>query len=312
MEVEGLIYPRRILNLKNHLIVSEHKADTLIRIIDKKNGIIVKSVGIPGFGPGEIDDVPWRLYPVNNEENEFLVFSLMSKKLDRFYVSGLSGYSAETIKFKEILPSGRDFLFSSDSTFMSIIVDGNDKFVEFDVEGKVIQRYDKWDHMLDDKHLPPNVVSMIHAGYFDCDLSRNFFSLACLNVDRIELLNKEEGTITFIRGPIKHVPEFTVDHSSGFAKPFIDLNTIKYCYTNSVFGESKLYTLFSGNSAHEVNVAPEGRYNNDIYVFDFEGNVLEHYRLDHTIAHLAVDERERKFYGITFKEDPADIIVFDF
>ena len=312
MNVEGLIYPKRLLNLKNHLIVSKKKTDTLVRIIDKRNGQIIRSVGIPGFGPGEIDDIPWGLYPVNNDGKEFLVLSLMQKKLDKFHIDTLSGYSTETYKFSEIMLLGKDFLFSSDSTFMSVLVDGNDKFVEFDIEGKVIQRYGRWDHMLDDQHLPPSVVAAIHQGMFNVDLNRNYYSLACIGVDRIELLNKKEQSITSIRGPIYHIPKFTVDHSSGFSKPFVDIKTIKYCYTNVVFGENRIYALFSGSSAYEVNKAPDGKYNNDIYVFDLDGNVKEHYHLDYTIAFLAVDEKERKFYGVTFNEDPADIIVFEF
>lgn len=312
MNISGLIFPRRILNLKDHLIVSEHKTvDTLIHIIDKRNGQIVRSVGILGFGPGEID-MPWGLYPVGSDGKEFYALSLMQKKLDIFHIDTQSAYSTKTFEFNEIMPLGKDFLISSDSTIMSVLVDGNDKFVEFDFEGKVIQRYGTWDHMLDDRNLPESIISAIHQGMFNVQMSRNYYSLACIDVDRIELLNKEKQTITSIRGPIHHIPKFTVDHSSGFSKPFVDIKTIKYCYTNTVFGENQIYALFSGSSAYEVNKATNGKFNNDIYVFDLDGNIKEHYQLDYTIANLAVDEKERKFYGITFNEDPADIIVFDF
>ncbi len=312
MNVGGLVFPRRLLNLKKYLIVSENKADTLIHIIDKKNGKIKRSIGIHGVGPGEIG-MPWVLYPANNNrENEFFVHQLSQKKIDKFNIDSNSPFATETIKFNKSMFWGKDFVFSSDSTFMTVLSDGNDKFVEFDKKGNVIQRFDTWDHMLDDESLPSNVVSSIHQGMLNVGLKKNYFTLACIGVDMIEILNKQAQRITSIRGPIHHVPKFTVGYSSGYPMPIEDRNTIIYCYTNTVFGEKIFYALFSGASAFDVNRAVDGKFNNDIYIFDFEGNVKGHYKLDRTIAYLAVDEIERKFYGLTWNEDPADIVAFDF
>jgi hypothetical protein len=312
MNISGLTYPRRILNLKNHLIVSEHKTvDTLIRIIDKKTSKVARSIGVQGFGPGEIE-VPWRLYSFNIEDKMFLTFSLSQKKINKFHIEDNSYYAIETYNFSDIMNLGRDYLIASDSTIMSVLIDDYDIFVEFDMEGKIIEKYGQWKYLLDDTKLTNSFISDFLKGFFNTDRTRNYYGLACIEIDRIELLNKRENTITSIRGPIHHMPKYRITYSYGAAQPIFDEDTNYYCYVDLTFGEKSIYALFSGESSYEVNKATDGKYCNHIYVFDLDGNPQVHYQLNYTIAAFAVDEEERKFYGITFNEDPADVIMFDF
>lgn len=300
-------FPRRILNLDNHLVVSEHVADTFLHIIDKKSKKTIHKMGVKGKGPGEILK-PWRLLH-SNHKNEFWVYQLGSKQINKFDIISNSALSSEAIKFKNDMFLISDFEFSSDSTYMSILVDGKDKFVEFAGAGNRINTYDTWDHMVGRK-LPYNIISSLHRGVFKASRGKQYYILACLMVDRIEILDKTSGKVVSIRGPINHMPKFEVDHSAGYPMLAVDRSTSRYCYGDVTCGNKVFYVSFSGASSLEVNSFK--KYNNEIFVFDYSGNLKGHYTFDISLAGITVDEQARKFYGITFVDEYPNIIEFDF
>ncbi|MBT34082.1 MAG: hypothetical protein CMO01_30835, partial [Thalassobius sp.] len=54
LDIPDFIDPRRILNLKDYLVVSDDKADFPILILDKKTNTVINKMGVKGRGPGEI------------------------------------------------------------------------------------------------------------------------------------------------------------------------------------------------------------------------------------------------------------------
>lgn len=305
--VEGMLYPRVILNLKGHLVVGEHKSDTSLHIIDKSSMQIIHQTGIMGRGPGEIG-ITRHLLPTNGDE-EFWAYQLEIKKADRFDITSGKVFSEETIKLEGEMSYVSNLVFSSDSTYMTLLVDGNDKFVEFGRDGKVINTYDTWDHMLKGD-LPYNIISSIHQGMLNVSKNKRYYIFSCFKVDRIEILDKESGMVTSVRGPLHHVPKFTVDNSPGYPMPAVDRETSFRNYLNNIPGSSSFYVLFSGLSSKEFRNGTD-KYCNDIFEFDYEGNVKTRYVLDISIRYMAIDEEKRKIYGLAYGGEP-DIVVFDF
>ena len=306
LDIEGIVYPRRILNLKKYLVVSEHKADTSIHIIDKEKMEVINKVGVIGRGPGEIG-FPWNLYPAEKAD-EFWVYSL-SKKMSKLNATSKDPFVVQNIDLTNEMRLSSGFVFSSDSTSLQTLVDGNSKFVEFDNSGNRINSYDTWGHM-EDKDLPPNIVSSLYSGMLNVSPNKQYYTQACIKVDVLEILDKATGLVTSIRGPIHHRPYFKVDNSPGYPMLVIPNASDIYNYANTVMTEDKIYALFSGARFNQVNKTRE-KYCNDIFVFDYEGNVKGHYTLDKTISYLAVDEKNSKFYGLSFDNDP-NVVVFDF
>src|SRR5690606_2149284 len=304
---DGMLYPRVILNLKGHLVVGEHKSDTSLHIIDKSSMQIIHQTGIMGRGPGEIG-ITRHLLPTNGDE-EFWAYQLEIKKADRFDITSGKVFSEETIKLEGEMSYVSNLVFSSDSTYMTLLVDGNDKFVEFGRDGKVVNTYDTWDHMLKGD-LPYNIISSIHQGMLDVSKDKRYYTLAGLMVDRIEILDKESGMVTSVRGPLHHVPKFRVDYSPGYPMPAVDFKTNIYAYLNTVPGSRSFYVLFSGVSSDECSRSPD-KCCLDMFEYDDEGNVKTRYVLDTTIRYIAIDEEERKIYGLAYGGEP-DIVVFDF
>lgn len=306
VKIEGLVFPRIILNLKDYLVVCEHKADTSLHIINKKNLKIESQVGIMGRGPGEIG-ISRLLLPADSAQ-EFWVYQVEVKKIDKFDIATGNIFSEESIQLKDKLSYATNFVFSSDSTYMTILVDGNEKFVEFNKKGEIINTYDTWDHMLD-KKLPYSIISSIHQGMLNVSKDKQYYTFAGIEVDRIEVLNKNTGKVTSIRGPLHHIPKFVVDNSPGYPMALVNQETSLYTYLNTVSGATSFYALFSGIGSIEVNSS--AKFCNDIFVFDYDGNIKARYILDTSIAYMAIDEDARKIYGLTFDGEPG-IVIFDF
>lgn len=307
LDIPQIVYPRRIMALKDYLIVTETKADTLIHALDKKNFQYIRQLGINGFGPGEIQS-PWALLedPI---ENSFWAQQLSNKQLSKFDLSNSSVYSISNYRQEGDLLMAVNIVWISDSTLIGTRADGMDKFVEYDKTGVILNSYGTWEGMLE-REYPSSVISSLHQGRLITSKDRSKVLLACLDRDIVEILDKDNGKILSIRGPLNHTPKFNVDNSPGYPMIALDRNTIRYCYVGASFGEKFIYLLYSGHSYLTVDVN-KNKFCEQIFVLDFDGVVLDHFFLDTSIKEFAVDEMERKFYGITIDSEP-NVIVFGF
>ncbi|HSI76213.1 MAG TPA: BF3164 family lipoprotein [Lunatimonas sp.] len=117
------------------------------------------------------------------------------------------------------------------------------------------------------------------------------------------------GTITSIRGPEHTIPDFEVDYSAGY--PMAQLTDLSrpYFYTFVVAGEEFIYALYFGKSVDLF--FKDGELSREIFVFDYAGNLVNTYTLDHALFSLAVDEENKRFFGISSDKDP-NVVIFDY
>lgn len=54
-----------------------------------------------------------------------------------------------------------------------------------------------------------------------------------------------------------------------------------------------------------------GELSKEIYVFDYTGKLVKTYTLDHSLVYLAVDEKNKRFFGISSDKDP-NVVIFDY
>jgi hypothetical protein len=82
-----------------------------------------------------------------------------------------------------------------------------------------------------------------------------------------------------------------------------------YFYTYVVAGEVYIYALYFGKSVDLY--FQEGELSREIFVFDYTGNLVKTYTLDHPLNSLAVDEKNKRFFGISSDRDP-NVVLFDY
>jgi len=307
LDISQLLYPELIIALKDYLVVSETEDDTLFHIIDKSNYNYIRKTGKAGIAPMELNNASMLFK--GDKENQFWGYSLSTKTLAKYNALDSTATSIEEIKPKnDEMYLASTIVPSSNQSFLSKRTSGDEKFVEFGFNGQILNTYDNWQNMLNMEEIPSNVISSLFQGKLITNASKSHFALACLDVDILEILNKETGEITSVRGPIHHVPRFTVDYSAGYPMCALDLQDVIYKYVDAFLLKDKIYVAFSGHSFQTIDIDKEDKMSEQIFVFDLDGNPLIRYNLDHSIKHFTVDED--RIYGITYDENPG-LVVFD-
>jgi hypothetical protein len=163
--------------------------------------------------------------------------------------------------------------------------------------------------MLEDGATPPNVIKSVHQGNSSISPDYKKYVQVGLLRDYIEILDVASGRITSIRGPEQTIPDFEVDYSAGYPMAQLTDRSRPYFYTFAVAGEEFIYALYFGKSVDLF--FQDGELSREIFVFDYAGNLVKTYTLDHALFSLAVDEKNKRFFGISSDKDP-NVVIFDY
>ena len=307
---EAIKIPLKIFVKNNKLIIGESRripeAYPPIHIVDEKNMEYLRPFGKRGFGPGEVSDVSG--IDLGANDNTFWVYSAMSKHFSEFALNDSTSLSKNQIKQEGDFFMAMAMAWSSDSTVMCRMVNDPHQFVEFSIDGRRLANYGKWEDHLVREDLTNYMMSDLHMGWYKGNQLNNIYASAGGYRDRIEILNKENGSIYITDGPFNYIPKFTIVNSSGSSGALIVDITEPLAYLDIAISKNYIFGLYTGKTEKQLRESSE--IANDIYVFNLEGNILLKIILDISIRGLAVDEESQKLYGITTDEDPG-IAVFD-
>lgn len=190
---------------------------------------------------------------------------------------------------------------------MTTRTNGEEKFVEYNTDGKVVNAYGTWRGMIGNDDTPASIISSLHQGTLSSSPDHSVFLMTCIQRDLIELFDRKTQKIISIRGPENKTPNFSIDYTPGYPMPVVDKNRQLY-YTSGFFGKDYIYVLYCGKFTSEL--MKSGDYNRKIFVFDLSGNVKAMFELDHSLYNFTVDEQDKKIYGVTYDQDP-NIVEFD-
>ncbi|WP_235941488.1 BF3164 family lipoprotein [Cyclobacterium roseum] len=307
---ENIKNPLKIFVKNNKLIIGESRRIPEeyppIHIIDAKNMKYLRPFGKRGFGPGEVSDVSG--IDLGGKENTFWVYSAMSKYFSEFTLDDTTTLSKNQIKQEGDLFMAMAMAWSSDSTVMCRLVNDPHQFVEFSIDGRRLANYGKWQDHLVREDLTNYMMSDLHLGRFKGNQQNNIYASAGFYRDRIEILNKESGSIFITDGPFNYIPEFTIVNSSGSSGKLIVDAAEPSAYYDISISKNYIFGLYSGKTEKQKSESSE--IANDIYVFDLEGTIKSKFILNISIRGLTVDEENQKIYGITTDENPG-LAVFD-
>lgn len=304
-DFEELLNPRHIFWEGDFLIVAERGNDTLLHVIDIKSNKHIKRIGVNGLGPGEITMVHRMLN--DDKPGVFWAYDAEQKRLAKYDIYADSPLSEDIVDQTDDFFLAVEMAWASDSTLMTQRTDKDEKFVEFDLRGEVVQTFGSWKEMYQVKGVPVSIISSIHQGQLRSNPKKNKFVKVGVQRDYIEVLDRDTGNIISIRGPVQFMPEFKIDYSSGYPMPLTSIEDPTF-YT-SVSAQSKyFYTLYSGKTTHQM-IEDQGYRR--IFIFDYEGELKQAFELDFPLLSFTVDEENRKFYGITYDAEP-NVVVFEF
>jgi len=306
LDISQILYPELVLALEDYLVISETQSDTLFHILDKENFSHVRKTGRAGIAPNELNSASFLFR--TDCKNQFWGYSLSSKTLAKYNAIDTLNTSIEEVKPKnDEMYLASTIVPSSGNSFLSTRNNGDEKFVEFDFDGQILNTFGNWQDMLNLNDVPSNVISSLLQGKLVVNQAKTHFALACLDADILEILDKTTGKTISVRGPMHHVPKFTVDYSPGYPMCALDFNDVYYKYIDATVYKNKIYAAFSGHSHETVDVNKEEKMVEQIFVFDLEGNPLTRYKLDRSVKHFSVDENN--IYAISRDENPG-LVVF--
>lgn len=293
-----IFVPESILLVDGMLVIGDRYDKSMIHLIDVANNRYVRKYGKLGEGPGEMGPVSNLL--LGSSPGSFWVYSGNVKRLSEFNVNDTSVLASHQILQQGDFYQAFEMAWSSDSTLMTIRTDGEEKFVEFNLDGKVINAFGSWSGMIDDE-APYSIIISLHQGSLVSSPEKSLFLKTCAQRDLIEIFNRDSGEIISVRGPENKVPRFTIDFSAGYAMPVMGKN-FQLFYANGFIGSEFIYCLYSGQFTEDL--AKWGDYNKKIYVFSQRGGVKAVLELDHSLYNFTIDEKRSKIYGVTYDKDP--------
>ena len=306
--INDITFPRRLAVVDNYLVVSELDSDLFLHLIklDASSPTYLRNFGVKGDGPGEIRGVSY--IETGFEENTFWTFFVNNKLNSKFQINDTSLHAIDQFRLVGDLYMAVDITWTADSTFMTIRADDHEKFVEYDLEGNIIKTFGTWQGIIAGNY-PMSIISSLYDGRFKSSPDKQTFALFCIRTDVIEILDRRSGNILSVRGPANYRYEFEVDYSLGY--PMFSTKNFKDSkpqYVDGYLTDKYIYALYSGRTRAEID--QKNIMCDEVFVFDYEGNLLKHYKLDHSLLTFAIDEKHNKMYGGTYDANPG-IVVFD-
>lgn len=126
--------------------------------------------------------------------------------------------------------------------------------------------------------------------------------------DLIDLYDENGNLIKELYGPDHFATSFKESRTETEIKVIPDPQMYRDAFYNPVHAGDALFVLYNGKFVNEQD------YNllaKEIFVFDWDGNPKAHYKLDQGISRMAIDEVNRKIYGVS--DDPEyHIVVFNY
>ena len=304
-----ILFPYKIERKGKSLIVIETKLIPLekpiIHIINKNTLEYIMPKGVNGLGPNEITDA--HLFDPGFSDSTFWVNSTMSKRMSEFSLYDTTQLSLNEFRQPPIMYAAYKTLMLTDSTFLSIVASDSNRFVEYNMNGKRLAGYGRWEPIPNRPGLTDFLISVVHAGWFKVDRDANLFVNASTYHDRLDIFNYNTKKSIFVDGPRLAYPHFDIA-GSGAGAGVIFGSEAKYGHRDISFGEKYMYDLYGGYS--EKDYKRTGKLAETIFILTKEGEVVAKLNLDRSLFSITVDEATAKIYGITTDEDPG-IAVFE-
>jgi len=278
----------------------------LIHLIDLKSLKYLKSMGVMGYGPGEISDAQSIQSGFN--DSTFWVYSAMSKKMAEFSLFDKSPLAVNEFRLPTDMYAAIHVLFTKNNTFLSETVQGNTKLVEFNRDGIVLGKFGEFEKIESRPDIEdPFHLNRFNKGYFNSDVERGLYVKTSAYRDRVEIFDYQKEEFTILDGPRKGDPAFSIAGVGANSSLIFDAD-YPYGYNVASFGSEFIYLEYSG--LNEAQIRATDTISKTVYVITPEGQIEARLDLDTSVRRIVVDEKLRKLYGVSTDKDPG-IIVFD-
>lgn len=285
-----LAMPTRLEIVGDYLAILDAASDSALHVVDRHTGVLVRSLGRRGRGPGEFQGA-WALDGARHHDAAVWVYDVSLRRLTRVPLEG-EGVSTPQ-RWRMI--SLADGTLLTESRWLddeTLLVAGlfDDELVAFyDSAGRRFGR-----RAVRDRGTTAGWAPQARQARLVVHPTGTLAALASRYESRVELLALASGAATKIEGRAGLSP----DEQS---PPSLD----RIHYVDVAATAHSVVAVYSGRDSREYGVrAPFGRC---LQVFDWYGILRGAFRLDTDVLAIAIDEEEHLLYALV--HDPVPAVV---
>ncbi len=237
---------------------------------------LISSFGRKGRGPDEVYQPC--LVPVQSN-SRYLCYRDVGKEYiyrDNIFTSQLEGYAIPISNVMSWLPIGIDknfYIYFKDNSFIYSVCN-------------------KSEDVLSEYKLYPEFIEEYYATFLSSLLTTNEqgrIAEAMVNLPQINIIDVNTGVKNS-----SAVDKVYKKWRKMMSKPF-DASTRQY-YMAIAPSSDYIFAVYSGATLAEIY--QDGRYNNEIHIFDWEGNFKYRIKIDEHLSRITFDEKQGQLYGI--------------
>ena len=280
------------------LWVADRQGSPFFHVLDTASGMVIRSLGRKGEGPGEFIDVV-AMSVADHATSSILAYDWRELRLTVLDPTTLSSPEAEAIRIIQLnLPPmqaiwyyafghGRILAFSREPTTGLGILDAEGRPV-----GKQPYRYPG------DSTIPARAWDEAVNGAGVCIRpDGEGFAVPYPSAGRISLYDRDARLVGNVRAPYPTEERFAHDPARGGIAHLPH----RVYYGDCTFSDRELFALFNGHlrSRTHGHAAPGSRF---VHVFDLEGNLRRVFELDRPPSSIAVNRTGTTLFTGSFED----------
>lgn len=293
------------LVMADSLLLIGDFGEELVKVVDPVSGKEINSICRKGRGPGEFSERIKITY--NKQDHAINIFEVQVKTLAQFPISQVLNWENDSVKKIHLdKPFIQQVIKCNDSLLVGVGM-LEKRYALFNSDGKSMSvKYDYPE--LSGKNWPYDLKSIAYQNDLVVNSTGSRFAEASLYCDNIEFFAVRGTDIDKIKEYQSYSPDLD-NRSSGDMRMLHPKEDTKFGYLDICEQRKHVYCLYSGKTIKASRGKGGPFQGSTIRVFDFDGNPVISYKLDHDVFKFTVDSQERTIYAIVHNPEP-EIVKF--
>jgi hypothetical protein len=265
-----------------HLWISDLASDPGLHVVDAETGVLVRSFGRMGEGPGEFSTRPFGLEIAPGDSSAVWAFDLSLQRLTRFEATSPMLDEAPAIHLRGDIRVQRVAWVTQDR-LVGIANSDEARFLFFSPSGE--RTGEAAGALLGSPDVPRGArLAASNGGIKVCAWPGRGFAIVNFMVGRIEYYDVDANFVREPAVPYRSEPEFEPDSTGRVV--FV---TPRRWYFDCSATRDYLFALFSGRlqSRYEGDARSSAEY---VHVFDWDGALRAVYHLDREVRAIVADD----------------------
>ncbi|HEU4452038.1 MAG TPA: BF3164 family lipoprotein [Longimicrobium sp.] len=306
----GIVYksstlagPSAVEWMGTQLVVLDPMGDSLVKVFDVASGILERSFGRRGKGPGEFSGA-WGFDAPERQKGFIWIYDVQLRRLTRVHLQAnpRTGWKLgeHLIHLLSEFTVNSPVFLHDGSIVSPALMSHAGRVARFDSAGTLLGISGPAPPA--PQGVPLRVAQHAYQSIARTNPSRTMFVLATRHADQLEIYRSDGALVTIARGRNPFTPTYTVRMSRG--QPELATNDeLRFGYVGLATTENRIYALYSGKSRAE---APgRANYGSVIRVSDWNGTFRESWSLRQSTLGIAVDSAGRTLYAVRHDPEPA-------